>query len=45
MLDDGIKRLGVQGQLQEHAIKLSGKKEDLINRLIIYYYNMEHQDL
>lgn len=32
-------------ELQEHAIKLSGKKEDLINRLIIYYYNIEHQDL
>ena len=31
-------------ELQEHAIKLSGKKEDLINRLIIYYYNIQHQD-
>ena len=32
-------------ELQEHAIKLSGKKEELINRLIIYYYNIQHQDL
>jgi SMC interacting uncharacterized protein involved in chromosome segregation len=32
-------------ELQERAIKLSGKKEDLINRLIIYYYNIQHQDL
>jgi len=31
-------------ELQEHAIKVSGKKEDLINRLIIYYYNIQHQD-
>jgi hypothetical protein len=32
-------------ELQEHAIKLSGKKEELINRLIIYYYNIQYQDL
>ena len=32
-------------ELQEHDIKLSGKKEELINRLIIYYYNIQHQDL
>ena len=28
-------------ELQEHAIKTSGKKEDLINRLIIYYQTMK----
>ena len=32
-------------ELQEHAIKLSGKKEELINRLIIYYYNIQSKDL
>jgi hypothetical protein len=28
-------------ELKEHAIKTSGKKEDLINRLIIYYQTMK----
>lgn len=28
-------------ELQEHAIKTSGKKEELINRLIIYYQTMK----
>jgi hypothetical protein len=32
-------------ELREHNIKLSGKKEELINRLIIYYETIEHLDL
>jgi len=32
-------------EIQKNDIKLSGKKEELINRLIIYYYNIQHQDL
>ena len=32
-------------ELREHNIKLCGKKEDLINRLLIYYNNMEQLDL
>lgn len=32
-------------ELREHNIKLCGKKEDLINRLIIYYKTMEQLDL
>jgi hypothetical protein len=32
-------------ELREHNIKLSGKKEDLINRLLIHYENMEQSDL
>ena len=27
----------IKKELREHNIKLSGKKEDLVNRLVIYY--------
>jgi hypothetical protein len=33
--------LDLKKELREHNIKLSGKKEDLIRRLIIYYENMK----
>ena len=32
-------------ELRQHNIKLCGKKEDLINRLLIFYENMEKLDV
>ena len=32
-------------ELRQHNIKLSGKKQDLVNRLILYYENTEQLNL